>query len=57
MANILIVDDDPAVQLTIRLLLEQKPFRADALLAAVDRRLISAPSSCPPRIDAGTGSR
>ena len=142
MANILIVDDDPAVQLTIRLLLEraghhvtvagdghkglalfegsqfdllfldifmpgmdgletmrhvralqpkipiivisgrsitpdayaepdflkmatklgavaslQKPFRADALLAAVDRCLISAASSSPPHIDAGTGSR
>ena len=142
MANILIVDDDPAVQLTIRLLLEraghdvtvagdgrkglasvegnqfdllfldifmpgmdgletmrhvralrpkipivvisgrsitpeayaepdflkmatklgavaslQKPFRADALLATVDRYLTSAPSSSPPHIDAGTGSR
>ena len=142
MANILIVDDDPAVQLTIRLLLEraghdvtvagdgrkglalfegnpfdllfldifmpgmdgletmrhvralqpkipivvisgrsitpdayaepdflkmatklgavaslQKPFRADALLATVNRYLTSAPSSSPPHIDAGTGSR
>ncbi|MDN3278922.1 response regulator [Frankia sp. RB7] len=142
MANILIVDDDPAVQLTIRLLLEraghhvtvagdgrkglalfegnefdllfldifmpgmdgletmrhvralqptipivvisgraitpdaysepdflkmatklgavdslQKPFRANALLAAVDRCLTSAPSSSPPQRDAGTGSR
>jgi CheY-like chemotaxis protein len=35
----------------------QKPFRADALLAAVDRSLISATSSSPPHIDAGTGSR
>jgi DNA-binding response OmpR family regulator len=94
-ANILIVDDDPAVQLTIRLLLERtghhvtvagdgrsitpdaysepdflkmatklgavaslhKPFRADALLAVVDRCLTSAPSSSPPQRDAGTGSR
>ncbi|WFU81670.1 response regulator [Bradyrhizobium sp. CIAT3101] len=141
MANILIVDDDPAVQLTIRLLLEraghhvtvagdghkglalfergqfdllfldifmpgmdgletmrhvralqpklpiivisgrsitpdayaepdflkmatklgavaslQKPFRSDALLAAVDRCLTSAPSSLP-QCDAGAGSR
>ncbi|MDN4986637.1 response regulator [Bradyrhizobium arachidis] len=142
MANILIVDDDPAVQLTIRLLLEraghrvtvagdgskglalfesnrfdllfldifmpgmdgletmrhvralqpaipivvisgrsitpddfaepdflkmatklgavaslQKPFRADALLAMVDRCLTSAQSSPPPHIDTGTGGR
>ncbi len=142
MANILIVDDDPAVQLTIRLLLEraghratvagdgrtglalfeagkfdllfldiympgmdgletmrhvraqqptipiivisgrsiapgenaepdflkmatklgavaslQKPFRADALLAAVDGCLTTAPSSSPQHIDAGPGSR
>ncbi|QOZ50320.1 response regulator [Bradyrhizobium sp. CCBAU 53338] len=142
MANILIVDDDPAVQLTIRLLLEraghrvtvagdgskglalfegnrfdllfldifmpgmdgletmrhvralqpaipivvisgrsitpddfaepdflkmatklgavaslQKPFRADALLATVDRCLTSAQSSPPPHIDTGTGGR
>jgi CheY-like chemotaxis protein len=35
----------------------QKPFRTDALLAAVDRSLISATSSSPPHIDAGTGSR
>jgi CheY-like chemotaxis protein len=35
----------------------QKPFRADALLATVDRYLTSAPSSSPPHIDAGTGSR
>jgi len=35
----------------------QKPFRADALLAMVDRCLISATSSSPPHIDAGTGSR
>ena len=142
MANILIVDDDPAVQLTIRLLLEraghqvtvagdgrkglalfgasqfdllfldiympgmdgletmrhiralqpaipiivisgrsitpdtyaepdflkmatklgavaslQKPFRADALLAAVDRCLTMAQSSSPSDIDAGSGGR
>ena len=35
----------------------QKPFRADALLAAVDGCLTSAPSSSPPQLDAGTGSR
>ena len=142
MANILIVDDDPAVQLTIRLLLEraghqvtvagdgrkglalfgasqfdllfldiympgmdgletmrhiralqpaipiivisgrsitpdtyaepdflkmatklgavaslQKPFRADALLAAVDRCLTMEQSSSPSDIDAGSGGR
>ncbi|WP_375311619.1 hypothetical protein WHZ77_32190 [Bradyrhizobium sp. A5] len=87
MANILIVDDDPAVQLTIRLILEraghhlsiagdgrtglvdflkmatkldavasrQKPFRPDALLAAVDSCLGSAQSSSPPQPNAGCG--
>ena len=35
----------------------QKPFRADALLAAVDGCLKSAQSLSPPRPDAGAGSR
>jgi CheY-like chemotaxis protein len=35
----------------------QKPFRADALLAAVDRSLTAAQSSSPPHIDAESGSR
>jgi len=35
----------------------QKPFRADALLAAVDGCLNSAQSSSPPLPDAGAGSR
>ncbi|MET4390922.1 CheY-like chemotaxis protein [Bradyrhizobium sp. F1.4.3] len=35
----------------------QKPFRPDALLAAVDGCLKSAPSSAPPQPHAGAGSR
>jgi CheY-like chemotaxis protein len=35
----------------------QKPFRADALLAAVDGCLKSAQSSSAPQPDAGSGSR
>ena len=35
----------------------QKPFRADALLAAVDGCLKSAQSLSPPQPDAGAGSR
>jgi CheY-like chemotaxis protein len=35
----------------------QKPFRADALLTAVDKCLTAAQSSSPPRIDAGSGGQ
>lgn len=48
MANILIVDDDPAVASL------QKPFRADALLAAVDGCLKAGESEGS---DVSTGRR
>ncbi|WP_082905620.1 response regulator [Bradyrhizobium centrolobii] len=66
MANILIVDDDPAVQITIPLILERaghrvtvagdghKPFRPEALLAAVDGCLAAAR---PEASDVSTGRR
>jgi hypothetical protein len=50
LAKILIVDHDPAVQIAIRLLLVarlQKPFRPEALLAAVDGGLEMARPSSP----------
>jgi hypothetical protein len=48
-AYILIVDDDPAVEITIRSL--QTPFRAEALLAAVNDCLWKARSSSLPQPD------
>ncbi|OKO82188.1 hypothetical protein AC629_24365 [Bradyrhizobium sp. NAS80.1] len=64
MANILIVDDDPAVQITTRLIFERAghpvtvagdghkglaPFEAEALFAAVDGCLKASQSSSPPQ--------
>jgi hypothetical protein len=48
-ANILIVDDDPAVPITIRSL--QKPFRVEILCATIDGCPKQARSSCLPQSD------
>ncbi len=70
MANILIVDDNPALQIPTRLILERAghhvtvagdghkelaPFGAEASLAAVDGCVRVAQSSSPPQPDVGRG--